>query len=350
MATFDTGKNIKKPAVVPATAEGFARMMDDPKVGRICAELADLYEQYMRGSLKKKEYHQVKTELKLSLPFYTPHAHFDDGYKSGDKKPVDSKKGLLDIDNNGAGPQLYEKYLKGHERELGINAAYTTASGNGFAVFFDIPEGLTRQQAQAWMAHLLGDVEYDHGVHDLTRAAYIPCREYFVYMDEERMFSDELHPAVLSDEELKRWQQMEDKPSAESATSVTTTTASVDATSRTLYAFDETLKMTGLTLESLNREGVRHNTLKLLLPTLCQMMTEGELMGVLAERMPDYSRERVDGRRRRLQAVHQPKVVADGTAGQSQTLPRQFHHAPFDRSHACFDGAGRWRHRALLRW
>ena len=100
MATFDTGKNIKKPAVVPATAEGFARMMDDPKVGRICAELADLYEQYMRGSLKKKEYHQVKTELKLSLPFYTPHAHFDDGYKSGDKKPVDSKKGLLDIDNS----------------------------------------------------------------------------------------------------------------------------------------------------------------------------------------------------------------------------------------------------------
>lgn len=291
MSRFDLGTSIKNPTVVPATAEGFARMMDDPKVGRICAELADLYEQYLRGSLKKEEYHQLKTELKLHLPFFTPHAHFNGGYKAGDKDPVDSGKVLLDIDNFGAGPQLYEKYLRGHERELGINAAYTTASSNGFAILFDIPKGLNRQQAQAWMAHLLGDVEYDHGVHDLTRAAYIPCRENFVYMDEKRMFSDELHAAVLSDEELKRWQQMEEKPTAETATTEATTIASVDATSRTLYAFDETLKMTGLTLESLNREGVRHNTLKLLLPTLCQMMTEGELLGVLGERMPDYSRE-----------------------------------------------------------
>lgn len=102
MARFDLGTSIKNPTVVPATAEGFSRMMDDLKVGRICAELADLYEQYLRGTLKKEEYHQLKTELKLCLPFYTPHAHFDAGYKAGDKDPVDSKKGLLDIDNFGA--------------------------------------------------------------------------------------------------------------------------------------------------------------------------------------------------------------------------------------------------------
>ena len=290
MATFDIGTSVKNPTVVPATAEGFAKMMDDPTVGHICDELVDLFENKLRGLLKKEEYHQLKTEMKLHLPFYTPHAHFNGGYKAGDKDPVDSGKTLLDIDDFGAGPQLYDKYLRGHERELGINAAYTTASGNGFAVFFDNPKGLTRQQAQAWMAYLLGDVKYDHGVHDLTRAAYIPCRENFVYLDEERMFSDELHPAVLSDEELKRWQQVEEKSTAETDTPQKTVT-SVEPTSRTLYAFDETLKMTGLTLESLNREGVRHNTLKLLLPTLCQMMTESELLGVLAERMPEYSRE-----------------------------------------------------------
>ena len=290
MARFDLGTSIKNPTVVPATAEVFAKMMDDPTVGRICAELLDLYEDKSRGSLKKEEYHQLKTELKRHLPFYTPHAHFNGGYKAGDKDPVDSGKDLLDIDDFGAGLQLYEKYLKGRERELGINAAYTTASGNGFAVFFDNPKGLTRQQAQAWMAHLLGDVKFDHGVHDLTRAAYIPCREYFAYMDEERMFSDELHPAILSEDELHRWQQVEEKSTTETALKQTTVT-SVEPTSRTLYAFDETLKMTGLTLESLNREGVRHNTLKLLLPTLCQMMTESELLGVLAERMPDYSHE-----------------------------------------------------------
>lgn len=290
MATFDIGHSIKNPTVVPATAEGFRQIMDDQTVGRICAELADLFEDKLRGSLKKEEYHQLKNELKLHLPFYTPHAHFNGGYKAGDKDPVDSKKALLDIDNFGAGPQFYDKFLRGRERELGINAAYTTASSNGFAIFFDIPQGLTRQQAQAWMAHLLGVVKYDHGVHDLTRAAYIPCREYFVYMDEEHMFSDELHAAVLSDEELQRWQQVEDKSTTETATTQAIITP-VEPISRTLYAFDETLKMTGLTLESLNHEGVRHNTLKLLLPTLCQMMTESELLGVLAERMPDYYRE-----------------------------------------------------------
>ena len=55
-----------------------------------------------------------------------------------------------------------------------------------------------------------------------------------------------------------------------------------EPSARALAAFDETLTMTGLTLEQLNRDGVRHNTLKLLLPTLCQMMAQEELLGVLA--------------------------------------------------------------------
>lgn len=60
---------------------------------------------------------------------------------------------------------------------------------------------------------------------------------------------------------------------------------------RALAAFDETLKATELDLETLNREGVRHNTLKLLLPTLCQMMPQEELLGVLRQKMPEYSKE-----------------------------------------------------------
>ena len=64
-----------------------------------------------------------------------------------------------------------------------------------------------------------------------------------------------------------------------------------EPSARALAAFDETLSMTGLTLEELNRDGVRHNTLKLLLPTLCQMMPQGELLGVLAQKMPEYSKE-----------------------------------------------------------
>ncbi|MBP5338575.1 MAG: hypothetical protein J6Z14_04625 [Prevotella sp.] len=280
------------PTVVPATAVGFREAAEAPETGRICAELADMLEQFQRGELKKEEYAQLKSKQKQGLCFYTPHAHYAEGYKAGDKGPIDSGKCLLDIDNYAAGAQLYANYLKGRERVLGINAAYTTASGNGFAVLFDIPKGLTRQQAQKWMAHQLGDVDYDKGVHDLTRAAYIPCRSYFCYLDEELMFGDEPHPAVLSEDELHRWQQIDVKTEPKTATAPETKPVETrQAVTRTLYAFDETLATTGLTLEQLNREGVRHNTLKLLLPTLCQMMTEHELLGVLAERMPNYSCE-----------------------------------------------------------
>ena len=47
-----------------------------------------------------------------------------------------------------------------------------------------------------------------------------------------------------------------------------------------------------MTLAQVNRDGVRHNTLKLLLPTLCQMMPQEELLGVLAIKMPEYSTEK----------------------------------------------------------
>ena len=289
---FDIGNNIKSPMVEPITAEGFLQATQASETGRICGELADALEQYLRGKLKKEEYHELKTKLKTYLPFYTPHAHFAGGYKAGDRDPVDSDAALLDVDNCGNGPVIYANHIKGRERELGINAVYTTASGNGFAILFDIPEGLTRQQAQAWMAHQAGDVDYDKGVHDLTRAAYIPCREYFYYLDEERMFGDEPHPAVLSDDELRRWQQAEVKSDATVAVAPASLPAEpAQAVSRTLFAFDESLNMMGLTLEELNSQGVRHNTLKMLLSTLCQLMTEQELLAVLAERMADYSRE-----------------------------------------------------------
>lgn len=305
MSRIDIGWNILNPSVVPCTAEAFRTAMHQEATGRVCAELADLLEQHRRGQLKMEEYQARKTTLKKQLPFYTPHAHFAGGYKSGNHQPEDSDKVLLDCDDNGAGRQLYEQFLKGRERQLGINAVYDTASGNGFAVLFDKPQGLTRQQAQSWLAHQLGDVAYDKGVHDITRAAYIPAADHFHYLDPDLMFAADLHPAVLTADELRRWQQAVPAvtppsrliplppPVAPQLSPVAAPQSSpaVQVTTRMRYAFDETLAVVGLTLEQLNRPGVRHNTLRLLLPTLCQMMSQQELLAVLAERMPDYSKE-----------------------------------------------------------
>ena len=294
MSRIDLGDNIKKPKTVPATVEGFNKRVDSEKTGRICAELADTLEQHLRGELSKEEYKTKKAEIKQGDTFYTPHAHFNKAYKSNEGEPVDSGKAVIDLDGCADFEQLYERFLRGHERELGINMVNRSVSGTGGHVLFDIPEGMDRQTAQAWMSHEMGDVEYDKAVHEPERAIYLPCREYILYIDEELMFSDELHPAKVKydgrskmDDGRSKMDDGREKPSDIDHQ----TSAIITPSARALAAFDETLKMTELDLETLNREGVRHNTLKLLLPTLCQMMPQEELLGVLQQKMPEYSKE-----------------------------------------------------------
>lgn len=291
MSRIDLGDNMKKPTTVPATAQGFYERTDSKNTGDICAQLADALEQRLRGELSKEEYKAKKSELKIGAAFYTPHAHFNKAYKSKDGDPVDSGKAIIDVDGNPNGREIYELRIKGHEKELGINMFNISIGGGGFAVLFDIPEGLERQQAQAWMAHQLGDIEYDKAVHERERGIYIPCREYILYLDEQLMFGDELHPARLSEEELEKYRTAETKSLTTVVSASPIVLEAVEPSPRALAAFDETLTMTGLDLATLNREGVRHNTLKLLLPTLCQMMSQEELLGVLSIKMSDYSKE-----------------------------------------------------------
>ena len=198
MSRFDLGDNIRKPKTVPATVEGFWKRVDAPETGRICAELTDILEAKMRGEMAPEDYKAKKAELKLGASFYTPHAHFKKGYKSSEGDPVDSGKAIIDLDGCEGFPELYAQTLMGRERELGINMGNRSISGTGGHVLFDIPEGMDRQTAQEWLANeILGGVPYDVAVHEKERAIYVPCREYILYIDEELMFSDELHPAKV---------------------------------------------------------------------------------------------------------------------------------------------------------
>ncbi len=226
--------------------------------------------------MTKDEYKAKKAEVKLGDAFYTPHAHFAKGYKSNEGEPVDSGKAIIDLDGCPNFAEIYARHLMGRERELGINMVNRSVSGTGGHVLFDIPEGLDRQQAQAWLSHEMGDVDYDKAVHELERAIYLPCREYILYIDEDLMFGDELHPAKLTEEVIRKYVESETQNTGKVNTNDTNltnnanTTISVDPSARALVAFEETLAMTGLD---------------------CQMMPQEELLGVLALRMPDYSKE-----------------------------------------------------------
>ena len=59
-----------------------------------------------------------------------------------------------------------------------------------------------------------------------------------------------------------------------------------------LKVFDLCLKASGLPEAALTTEGLRHNTLKMLLPNLGQMMSKEELMGVLKLKMTQYAEEK----------------------------------------------------------
>ena len=286
MSRIDLGDNILKPKTVPATVEGFWKRVDAKKTRDICAELADILEQTLRGEMSKEDYKTKKAELKRGAYFYTPHAHFNKGYKSNEGEPVDSGKAIVDFDGCENFPELYAQRLMGRERELGVNLVNRSMSGNGGHVLFDIPEGMSRQEAQEWFAKdILEDVPYDEAVHEKERAIFIPCRDYILYIDEDLMFGDELHPAVVT-------REVSDKEEEVATPNTEPQMSAIEPSARALAAFDETLTMTELNLEQLNRDGVRHNTLKLLLPTLCQMMPQEELLGVLAIKMPEYSKEK----------------------------------------------------------
>ena len=198
MSRIDLGQNIRSPRTVPATAEGFLSLASDAPTSRICAGLADLREQWLRGEITKEEYREQKARMKQGLHFYTPHAHFRKGYKRSDGDPVDSGKAVLDLDGCEGFRQMYAERLKGRESQLGVNMANVSASGTGGHVLFDIPQGMTRQEAQAWMAQEMGGADYDKAVHELERAIYIPCRDYILYIDEERMFGDAVSPVVVA--------------------------------------------------------------------------------------------------------------------------------------------------------
>ncbi len=282
-ARFDIGRSIRRPVTQRATRQLFWQAVDDPQTGAACAEHQDLWEGYMRGELTKEEFEEKRKEVKMRLWFATYQATFTDHYKHNETAE-DSHLTFFDVDHREDSRELYAQYIMGHEREWGIVLVELSASGHGLHVVFARPEGMTNQQAQQWMSEQLGGIEYDKGTHELARATYMVTREYILYIDEPRLFGEEeLEAAVVG--------RMEEEGKNESDGS-DGSDGVVEPSEMALRAFDLFLERSGLGLAAITGVGTRHNSLKMLLPDLGQMMSEGELMGVLAQKMPGYVNEK----------------------------------------------------------
>ncbi len=188
--SFGIGYNIKS-KVRECTPELLNKVLDSPSVAKTCAELEDALEKCRRGELTKDEYETLKGELKKRLPIVTFHATFRNGRRKNDEA-IPSGLSIYDIDHI-PNPRAKWAEIEPRKEELGIVMAHITPSTEGLRLVFIIPlaPGTNRlmslAEAQAWMASMLGDTQYDACVKDYARCSFLVPREYVLFLS-ERLF------------------------------------------------------------------------------------------------------------------------------------------------------------------
>lgn len=219
----------------------------------------------------------------------------EDGKLAGCKTP--SMSVGMDIDHiSPSDLEQVKDHILAKKEELGLLMLELSARGEGYHLVFKRKPELSQEDNLRWASDLLG-VAYDEGAKDITRVFFTTTasEEDLIYLDDElfeQTAAQEHTPSPLRGTPPNLGEELRDSDSPSKLEGVAQSDGGVCPSLRAFAAFDETLKMTELDLQTLNREGVRHNTLKLLLPTLCQMMPKEELLAVLVQKMPEYSKEK----------------------------------------------------------
>ncbi len=189
---FGISNNVKSRVVRECTPELFRQALDSPLVARVCAEIEDALEAVRRGEMSKDDFETLKAARKKMLPVITPHATFKNGRRLN-TDAVPSGLSMYDVDHINDPRAYYDTKVRGREAELGIVLAHVTPSTEGLRLLFVIPRaGMAPDEAQRWMSVRLGDAAYDGAVKDLARCSFLVPREYVLYLDEEKLFNEEL--------------------------------------------------------------------------------------------------------------------------------------------------------------
>ena len=279
---------------------GYAESWTSEQLDGLLSEawLKDMVTAIRAGDEKRKD----------QLPYICPHyAAFKDNHRA--QKDIIPEAftfmTCVDVDDKSLVEQAIKRALQLNEDEYSdwqdqvLRIEYSARKK--VHIYIRIPKGKTIEEAQREFCKEIG-VPYDESCITPERFIYVTGRDEEVYRSSHWLEAipeaelEERREAYLErglDVDGRRLTPHQLPQGGEKAPKVSPWGGleGVEPSARALAAFDETLAMTGLTLEQLNRDGVRHNTLKLLLPTLCQMMPQEELLGVLAQKMPEYSKE-----------------------------------------------------------
>jgi len=249
----------------------------------VCGQIANKLEAVKAGQATRTEFDEYKTAMKKQLPVLTPHAIFKNGERKN-AEAIPSGLSMYDIDHIENPRGYYHSMIEDRISELGIVTAHVTPSTEGLRLIFEMPAGMTLEQAQKWMSEQLGDAHYDGSVKDYARCSYLVPRAYILYMDEEEL---------LKEREVKA-----EPTTQEMASQIVTPSPTISHDSpehqRNLRIFDLAMTEAGLNQESIDVVGVHnwHTSLVAILSVgICRLMSQQAMMDVLATRMPNYSKE-----------------------------------------------------------
>ena len=191
--SFGVSNNVRSRVVRECTPELFRQVVRMPIVGQVCASIADAWESLKRGEMSKEDFEEFKSREKKRLPIFTFHATFKNGRRLN-ADAVPSGLSMYDIDHIND-PRGYWK-TKNEELKIKnllhfIALVHITPSTEGLRIVFRIPKGLDLAGAQRWMSEQLGDANYDQSVKDLARSSFAVPEDYILYVDEEKLFSNE---------------------------------------------------------------------------------------------------------------------------------------------------------------
>lgn len=198
--TFPTQKTVKKNAPCEnLTIDEILGKMRSEACTRICAAIHTASEHLEKGEIDNARFKEIYEPLKSNLPVVYFHAsRFKDNHRSN-ANAVPSGLYILDIDHLENPREFYERAIRGHEAEWGIQISHVTASEKGLRLVCGLPQGMGIPEAQAWLARQIG-VVHDSCTKDLARASFLPWDKSLIYMDLEALRTGNwAHPRVPAD-------------------------------------------------------------------------------------------------------------------------------------------------------
>ena len=299
---FDYTSNARHHQTIVCTKELFKDVLKFTSVGAICADIKDALEKVKRGEMSRADFETFKRKEKIKLPAFLFQAHFKDGIRHN-SSAESSGLSIFDIDHISAPGVYFKENIEPHIKETGIVLAHITPSTEGLRLVFKLQAGETPQQAQQRLAHQLNLATFDEACKDMARCSFAVPVDYILFEDDDALF------AALPPNALPKGEGVITGQAHPSAPSVSTNTqqahqpspfgggnkgeGSVSPTPQNLKIFDDVVAAAGLSLENLNNVGTRHNSLISILSIgIGRLMPIEQLQAVIAERMPDYYKEK----------------------------------------------------------